>query len=172
MQRTCLPISLMLQLGVRSNCKSRINTYSEKGNSASQSTPQSIEEGNWFKDETQSCLPMWSPVSPLLYSPSNLLQPYCSTFDLNFHKNRECDTTLFFFFFPTVLAMLVKRAQSQILGCDCKWWLDINHTWIAALRCQPLKYSRAPGIHMRWLEVSNAVWHNWITWCKGVQLNV
>lgn len=167
MQRTCLPISLMLQLGVRSNCKSRINTYSEKENSASQTTPQSIEEGNWFKDETQSCLPMWSPVSPLLYSLSNLLHLW-----FKFSQKLGMWHNSFFFFFPTVLAMLVQRAQSPILGCDCKWWLDINHTWIAALRCQPLKYSRAPGIHMRWLEVSNAVWHNWITWFKGVQLNV
>lgn len=46
--------------------------------------------------------------------------------------------------FLTVLAVLVQWAQSQILGSDCKWWLEINHTWITALRCQPLKYSQAP----------------------------
>lgn len=76
----------MLQLGARSNCESRINTYSEKGNGANQTTPWSIEEGNWFKDETQACVPMQSPVTPLLLSLSNLLHPYCGTFDSNFHK--------------------------------------------------------------------------------------
>lgn len=109
----------MLQLGARSNCKSRINTYSEKGNGANQTTPQSIEEGNWFKDETQACVAMQSPVTLLLLSLSNLLHPYCGTFDSNFHKKIRNVTQLFFFFLPTVLAMLVLRAQSQILGSDC-----------------------------------------------------
>lgn len=55
--------------------------------------------------------------------------PGCDTFDLNFHKNWECVPAS-----PAsaVLAMLVQPAQSQILGCDCYRWLDINHTWDVA----------------------------------------
>lgn len=72
MQGICLAIWLMLQLGATSNCRSRINTYSEKGNGANQTTPQSIEEGNWFKDETQACVPMRRACQPSFSLSSSL----------------------------------------------------------------------------------------------------
>lgn len=105
----------MLQLGARSNCKSRINTYSEKGNGANQTTPQSTEEGNWFKDETQACVPMRS-LSPSSYSlnltlSSSTAAPLIQIFTKNWGSDTAPPSLIF--------AMLVQQAQSQILGSDC-----------------------------------------------------
>lgn len=104
MQRIRLVVWLMAQLGARSNCRSRINTYSEKGNGANQTTPQSIEEGNWFKDESFAGVPMLSGRSPLSLTAALLT------------GNRDRDT----FTFPS---FLIRWAQSQILGYDFHWWL-------------------------------------------------
>lgn len=150
MQRICLAIWLMFQRKATSNCRRRINTYSEKGNGANQTTPQSIEEGNWFKDETQACLPMWRARQPSFsLSLSNHLHPCCYTFDSTFHwKLGKWHNSLF----SCSLAVLNQWAQSPILGSDDLRRYKSHLNWSPELSAIKIlcRLKRGAGIHMKW----------------------
>lgn len=150
----------MAQLGARPNCRSRINTYSEKGNGANQTTPWSIEEGNWFKDESFAGVPMLSPCSPSQqHFPLQLLT-----------GNQDRDT----FTFPLFLSTEHKVRSLDMTSTD-----DLSR-YKSHLNCSPemsaIKIQccpkQLPRIHMRRLLVRDAVRHSWISLSKGVQLNV